>query len=105
MKRLICIILWVLLIILLLTGCSSNPVTIPPPALAQCNSMCYTPCVTKEGDTGIVWEATGTKAEDWDLLAGSVVIDLIRSLKQCDKGREACTKCLDRLEQQGIIKQ
>jgi hypothetical protein len=104
MKRIICIILWIWLAILLLTGCTSVPIA-PGPALAQCNSTCYVSCVKKNGDTEIVWEVTGTKSEDWDFLAGSVVIDLVSKLRQCDTNRKACTQCLNRLESEGVIKQ
>lgn len=96
MKRLI-------FLILLLTGCESVPIA-PPAPLAQCNQMCFTPCVEENGSTGIVWEATGEDAKDWDFLAGSVVVDLVAKLKQCDKGRDSCVKCLKRLQDENIIK-
>lgn len=105
MKKLICVLLWVIFVVLILSGCKSTPVVIAPPALAQCNQMCYTPCVKENGDTGVVWEVTGTQANDWDELGDTVTSMLSAKLRQCELNRQACTKCLDRLETENVIKQ
>lgn len=48
-----------LLVILLLSACSSMKGAIP----AQCNAMCFQPCVSKDGDTGVRWDAK--EADPW----------------------------------------
>lgn len=114
---------------MLQTGCGKA--TLPPTrsaALAQCDAMCYVPCVdpaTK--DTGVRWgwelsrvtdpapaaapprKAFADTPEAWDALAGGsadAVVDVLADkLRQCDVARKACVQCLNRLEQQRVIVQ
>lgn len=91
---------------LLLVGCGkgSGTTQIPPPVAAQCeDALCYAPCVTPEGDTGIRWDGSPVSPEAWDALADQVAIPLADRLRQCETRRKACAQCLDRLKAAGVI--
>lgn len=89
-----------------IAGCTTVGKLIPrPPVLAQCNVLCATPCVEPNGDTGIRWDGSPVDPKAWDALADQTAPALADRLRVCETHRQACTQCLDRLEQQGVIKQ
>lgn len=49
------------------------------------------------------WVATGTKAEDWDLLITEVLPTLVNDLKKCALVARARAECLERGEQGDAI--
>jgi hypothetical protein len=75
----------------------------PPPVVAQCDAMCYLPCVDEHGDTGVRWEGEPDKADTLDALGGEVVPQLAEKLRTCETRRKACALCLDRLQHEGVI--
>lgn len=91
-----------LLVVLMacLAACTTSRGVIP----AQCNAMCFQACTGKDGDTGVRWEAGETDPSAWDALGSEVTGQLADKLRTCDKRREACTQCLQRLNDQGVIK-
>lgn len=88
-----------LLVILLLSACSSMKGAIP----AQCNAMCFQPCVSKDGDTGVRWDAKEADPGAWDALVGDVTIQMATKLRTCEVRRQSCTQCLERLRDQNLI--
>ncbi len=94
-----------LVALFLATGCKGNkPDQMRTPAVeAKCDALCYTPCVGKDGDTGVRWEGDPNRSDTIDALDNSVVIQLAKKLRSCDINRKACVKCLDSLEQQKVI--
>lgn len=94
--------LLVLALLLLLTGfgpCSRNLRRVP----AQCNEICFLPCVSADGDVGIRWEADPLKPDAWDALGGVVVPALADKLRTCEVSRHACVQCLQRLDKAKVI--
>jgi hypothetical protein len=71
---------------------------------AQCNAICYAPCVDAAGDTGVRWEADPESAEAWDVLGEDVTDQLATKLRTCETRRGACVQCLERLEAEGVIR-
>lgn len=88
-----------LVILLTLTACSSMKDAIP----AQCNAMCFQPCVAKDGDTGVRWDAKEADPGAWDALGGDVIDQLATKLRTCETRRQSCTQCLERLRDQKLI--
>lgn len=89
------------------SGCAKDR-QLPPtrePVIAQCDAMCYTPCVNADGSTGIQWDGTPVDPAMWDSLASDVTFTLADKLRQCDVQRKACVQCLNRLEAQKVIVQ
>lgn len=84
----------------LLAGCASAPIAAVP---AQCNAMCFQPCVGKGDDTGVRVTASGDSAEAWDQIGGEVTLQLATKLRICDARRDACAQCLRRLDDAGAI--
>lgn len=91
-------------VVLLLSGCKTF--TGSKEAVAsQCNPICYVSCVGEKGDTGIQWVGDYADPKLWDALPENVIEPLVTKLRLCEKNRQACTQCLDRLEQQKVIVQ
>lgn len=88
-----------------LGGCSNAGSTKPPAVLAQCDAICYVPCVTDDGDTGIRWDGSPVDAAAWDALADRTTLALGDALRVCDTHRKACVQCLNRLEANKVIVQ
>lgn len=82
------------------TGCAS--LTRPVPAL--CNAMCFEPCTSAGGDTGVRWEAAPEDPAAWDDLGGNVAPALADKLRVCEVRRQSCQQCLLRLDKAGAIK-
>lgn len=95
----------ILIIALSMSGCSLKQLVKRDPIPAQCNAICYTPCVDEDGDTGIRWVGNYTDPKLWDSLSEDVTIPLAEKLRQCETRRKACEQCLDRLEEQKVITQ
>ena len=85
---------------LLLTGATCSHSTKPVPA--QCNAVCFTPCVV-DGDTGVQWDADPANPSAWDDLGGRVVPELADKLRVCEVRRQACDQCLRRLDKVRVI--
>lgn len=96
--------LLILVVLALLTGCPGQKPQVRP-VQAQCADVCYVPCVDDAGDTGVRWDGDATDPAAWDGLADDVIAALSGKLRTCDVGRRACTRCLDRLEAEGVIVQ
>ena len=88
----------------LMGGCKHAPIK-PPAAFAQCDAICYTPCVDDKGDTGVRWVGDPNQAGTIDALGEAVVPSLTDKLRTCDTRRVACVQCLNRLETEGVIVQ
>jgi hypothetical protein len=71
---------------------------------AHCESICFMPCVTEDGDTGVRWDAEPGDAAAFDALGGEVVPLLGEKLRTCEVRRRACATCLERLEREGVIR-
>lgn len=96
----------IIVLLVILAGCKSAAVVTPPPVEAQCDAVCYAPCVDPETkDTGIRWEGPALQPTTTDALEGDVIPQLAGKLRECDVNRQACVKCLDRLEQNKVIRQ
>lgn len=93
------------LVALLLTGATCQRRNALP-VDAQCNQICFSPCVSDSGDTGVRWEADPNDPKAWDELAGEggPLEYLSDRLRTCDAHRHACVQCLQRLERAGQIK-
>lgn len=87
--------------VFLLTGATCSRSTRPVPA--QCNQICFLPCVSENGDSGVRWEADPNKPNAWDGLGGDVVPALADKLRSCDVRRQACVQCLRRLDKAKVI--
>jgi hypothetical protein len=97
--------LLVALALTLLTGCLGPARPEVKPVQSQCADLCYVPCVEADGDTGVRWEGDAEDPAAWDGLADDTTAVLSGKLRQCEVARRACTRCLDRLEAQGVIVQ
>lgn len=75
----------------------------PAPVLAQCDAICYAPCLAPNGDTGVRWEGDPAMATTLDAIGEEVVPTLASKLRVCEASRKACVQCLDRLEKNGVI--
>lgn len=95
---------FLILAAVLASGCK-HFVASKVPVAAQCNAICYTPCVDEKGDTGIQWLGDYTDPKAWDALSEDVLEPLATKLRECEKRRKACNQCLDRLEEQKVIVQ
>jgi hypothetical protein len=92
-----------LLVIAVLALASCDEFRRPEPVPAQCDAMCFEPCVGKGGDTGIRWEADATDPAALDALGGEVVPALAEQLRTCEVRRKACVQCLERLDKHRVI--
>ena len=94
-----------LVLLIGVAGCKPDAVrTDPaPPVAAGCSSLCETPCVGADGDTGIRWDGSPVDAAAWDALADRTTFLLADALRQCETHRRACAQCLDNLREQGVI--
>lgn len=94
----------VVLVVIALTGCGLIPQRYKSePVPAQCDAMCYVPCISKDGDTGIRVEGDPYSAHTWDEI-GSLLAGTVREkIEQCDARRESCVKCLQRLKKEKVI--
>lgn len=90
----------VLLIVLLLAGCST---TQSRPVDAQCNPLCLQAC-PKPAQAGITWDVDPEDPAAWDALGEHVIPGLIELAEQCEVRRRACDQCLRRLDAAGIIR-
>ncbi len=95
----------VLIAVLLLSGCNLKQYIKREPIPSQCNAICYTPCVGEDGDIGIQWLGDYTDPSMFDKLNKDVLFPLAQKLRVCDTRRDACVKCLNRLEEQKVIVQ
>lgn len=86
---------------LMLPGCAAAPSAGPVPAL--CDARCLAPCVGRQGDTGVRWEAKANDPAAFDALGETVIPALAEKLRGCELRREACEQCLRRLEKRGVI--
>ncbi|KFN42337.1 hypothetical protein [Arenimonas oryziterrae] len=84
--------------------CSTRP-TAPEAPLAQCDAICYVPCVAKGNDTAVRWTGDPLDASSWDRVPDGVVDQLSEKLRVCETRRRACTECMDRLQHQGALRQ
>lgn len=93
-----------LALVLLLTGATCQRRSAEP-VPAECNSICFSPCVSASGDTGVRWEADPNDAMAWDVLAGEdgPLEQLTLQVRTCDARREACVQCLQRLHRNRVI--
>lgn len=91
------------LAVLLLAGWGSCSPRAPVPVAAQCDAMCFRPCVGANDDTGVRVTGDPAAADTWDEIGGDVVRQLTTDLRQCDTRRQACEQCLRRLEKQKVI--
>ena len=96
-------VLVILALAIILSSCNTVRSVKPDPALAQCNSVCFVPCVKPDGDTGIRWDGTPTDPAMFDRLADEVALPLGEKLRVCETRRKACEQCLKRLEDNGVI--
>lgn len=87
---------------LLLASTACTRLTRPMPAL--CNAMCFAPCTSTTGDTGVRWEAAPEDPAAWDDLGGNVAPALADKLRVCEVRRQSCQQCLQRLDKAGAIK-
>lgn len=87
--------------VLLLPACDEFRRGEPMPA--QCNAMCFQPCVGEDGDTGVRWEADPADPAALDGLGGEVIPALTEQLRTCELRRKACHQCLQRLDKQKVI--
>lgn len=88
------------LALLVLTACTHSIPTRSLPVPAQCDSMCYAPCDT----TRPAWTpADASKPAAWDDIAPQVVAPLGHQLDLCELHRQACTQCLQRLKDAGVL--
>jgi hypothetical protein len=95
----------VLVLVLALAACQSAPQPEGQGAVdAQCNAICYAPCVDADGDTGVRWEADPDASSAWDVLGEDVTDQLTTKLRTCETRRSACVQCLERLEAEGVIR-
>lgn len=85
--------------VFLLAACSRNTRPVP----AQCNPICFLPCVAANGDAGVRWEAVPSDPAAWDALGGEVVPALADKLRVCEVRRLACEQCLRRLDDAKVI--
>jgi hypothetical protein len=81
-------------------GCNVRP---NAPIPAQCDAVCFVPCVGKDEDTGVRVTGNPDDAGTWDEIGGDALDTLARKLRTCDVGREACVKCLNRLDKAKVI--
>lgn len=87
-----------------LAGCGLFPQRYKSqPVPAQCSEQCYAPCVAKDGDTGVRVTGAGDDPTTWDEIAGLLASTFRQKLEQCDARREACVKCLQRLEKAKVL--
>lgn len=98
-------VLGALVLIVGLTSCAPRPVlpAKPVPVVASCSSLCTTPCIADNGDTGIRWDGSPVDANAWDILAEHVTLTLVDKLRVCETQRRACVRCLDSLRARGVI--
>ena len=100
------VIMLCVVVLILLSGCGSITKLVKrDPIPAQCNAICYLPCVDEDGDTGIRWVGNYTDPKLWDALSEEVTLPLAEKLRQCETRRKACEQCLNRLEQEKVISQ
>jgi hypothetical protein len=92
-----------LLIMLLLAGCTAAPVIERAPALAvpiACDSSCTTPCGPASWPR---WAGDPDDGRTWDRIGDDVVAPLRSLVDTCEAARASCVRCLRRLERAGII--
>jgi hypothetical protein len=89
------------LVVLLLAACKEQAAKPEPPANG-CSSLCFTPCVEKDGDTGLRWVGDAYASETWDALSEGVTVTLADKVRECERRRAACHMCLDRLSNEGV---
>lgn len=96
--------IFLLLVSAALTGCGLFPQRYKPQAVpAQCDSMCYAPCVGKDGDTGVRVTGDPNDASTWDEIGELLASAFREKLESCDAHREACVKCLQRQQKAGVL--
>lgn len=86
-------------VLVLLAGCTQHLQRVP----AQCDVMCFRPCVDAGEDTGVRVAADPGAADAWDNIGGDVVGQLADKLRTCDVRRKACEQCLRRLDAKNVI--
>lgn len=93
-----------LLVAVIVTGCALIPQRYKAKAVpAQCDSMCYAPCVAKDGDTGVRVTGDPNNASTWDEIGELLASTFREKLEACDAHREACVKCLQRQQKAGVL--
>ncbi|MFE3969031.1 hypothetical protein [Stenotrophomonas sp. YIM B13575] len=85
--------------LMVLAGCTQHLQRVP----AQCDAMCFRPCVDAGEDTGVRVTADPAAADAWDNIGGDVVGQLADKLRTCDVRRKACEQCLRRLDAKNVI--
>lgn len=94
----------VTLLVVVLSGCGLIPQRYKSePVPAQCDAMCYVPCIGKDGDTGIRVEGSPYNAQTWDEIGELLSGPVREKIEQCDVRRESCVKCLQRLNKEKVI--
>jgi hypothetical protein len=90
-----------LLATLLLAGCATPPAVLPEPPVAACPDACSLPC-----DTAVPpWIPPDPKSSDaWTYIRPQVVDPLKAKADACEIRRAACSACLDRLREEGVIR-
>lgn len=101
-KKAMLAVLCLLLIIVLLSGCSMFKQGVKPdPVNEQCDASCRLPCDA----TVPLWRPLDPDAPSaWDEYPKQVVMPLVDKLEACDVQRLECVKCLDRLKEAGVTK-
>ena len=87
--------------LMLLAGCTQHLQRVP----AQCDAMCFRPCVDVGEDTGVRVTADPAAAANGagGNIGGKVVGQLADKLRTCDVRRKACEQCLRRLDAKNVI--
>ena len=92
-----------LVVLLACSGCQSKGPVNAAPVQSHCETMCYTPCIKEDGDTGVRWIADFTRPDAWETLGDDVVAALSGKLRTCELHRKACEQCLQNLKEEGVI--
>lgn len=92
-----------LVILVACSGCTTKGPVNAAPVQSHCDTMCYTPCVKEDGDTGVRWVGDFTSPDAWETLGDDVVSSLSGKLRTCELHRKACAQCIQNLKDEGVI--
>ena len=87
---------------ILLTGCKREAIRPPDlgPVPVSCTAQCKASCLPSQWPQ---WTGNPDAPETWDVLAEQVAIPLRELAEQCEAARASCLRCIERMEEVGIV--
>jgi hypothetical protein len=87
---------------ILLTGCKREAIRPPDlgPMAVSCTAQCKASCLPAEWPQ---WEGDPIAPRTWDSLPEQVIAPLRELAEQCDAARASCLRCIERMEEVGIV--